>query len=132
MKRRNIFLLGSNEEYTIMKKWAAKNHKYHLNGWFHDKMIPTNPRDLVNEYESLIGNELVDHFVLDPYDMDPKILKASIDWAESQGSRIHMIQSGTDTLSKKLERKICLVLLLLLDSIRTFIRKIKSFYKKKY
>ena len=105
MKRRNIFLLGSNEEYTIMKKWAAKNHKYHLNGWFHDKMIPTNPKDLVNEYESLIGKELVDHFVLDPYDMDPKILKASIDWAESQGSRIHMIQSGTDTLSKKLERK---------------------------
>ena len=37
--------------------------------------------------------------------MDPKILKASIDWAESQGSRIHMIQSGTNTLSKKLERK---------------------------
>ena len=105
MKQKNIFLLGSNDEYVLMKKWASKNKKFHLNGWFHDKMIPTNAVELINEYESLIGEELVDHFVLDPSGMDPAILKASIDWAESQGSRIHMIQSGTDTLSKKLERK---------------------------
>ena len=105
MKQRNIFLLGSKEEYALMKKWANKDRKYHLNGWFHDKDIPANPVSLISEYDNLIGDNLVDHFVLDPSDMDPEMLQASLDWAESQGSRIHMIQSGTDRLSKKLERK---------------------------
>ncbi len=105
MKQRNIFLLGSKQEYALMKKWANKDRKYHLNGWFHDKDIPSNPENLIDEYNNLIGDNLVDHFVLDPSDMDPMMLQASLDWAESQGSRIHMIQSGTDTLLKKLEMK---------------------------
>ena len=37
--------------------------------------------------------------------MDPIILQYSLDWAESQGSRIHMIQSCTDKLLKKLDKK---------------------------
>ena len=105
MKQKNIFLLGSNEEYALIKEWTKKHKYFHLNGWFHDKKIPANPSDLIEEYHSLIGDNLVDHFVLDPSDMDSEMLKASLDWAESQGSRIHMIQSGTDKLSKKLEKK---------------------------
>ncbi len=104
-KQKNIFLLGSREEYVLMKKWANKEKKFHLNGWFHDKNIPTSTHDLLNEYSQLVGENVVDHFVLDPSDMEPEILKASINWAESHGSRIHMIQSGTKSLLRKLEKK---------------------------
>lgn len=105
INQKNIFLLGSREEYRLMKKWSNSNKRFHLNGWFHDKDIPSSPKSLIDEYNQLVGDNLVDHFVLDPSDMDPQILQASLDWAESHGSRIHMIQSGTDTLSRKLAKK---------------------------
>ena len=103
---RNIFLLGSKEEHSILKEWAQNDiqNRYHLNGWFHDKNIPASAEDLVREYEAMAQNDSVDHFVLDPTDMDPEMLQASIDWAESQGSRIHLIQSGTTPISRKIEK----------------------------
>ncbi len=102
---KNIFLLGSNEEHSILKEWAENDiqNRFHLNGWFHDKNIPASADELLKEYEEMAKNESVDHFVLDPSDMDPAMLQASINWAESQGSRIHLIQSGTTRLSKKLD-----------------------------
>ena len=105
--KKNIFLLGSREEYKILKTWSEQKTKnrYHLNGWFHDKEIPSSPQDLVKIYNSLTGKENVDHFILDPSDMNPEILQASIDWAESKGSRIHLIQSGTTYLKPKLNKK---------------------------
>ena len=105
-KRRNIFLLGSKEEHSILKEWAENDiqNRYHLNGWFHDKNIPASAEDLIREYEAMAQNDSVDHFVLDPTDMDPEMLQASIDWAESQGSRIHLIQSGTTRISRKIEK----------------------------
>ena len=105
LTNKNIFLLGSQEEYILLKKWSKKEKKYHLNGWFHDKDIPASPKELIKEYNAMVGDNMVDHFVLDPSDMDSQMLQASLDWAESQGSRIHMIQSGTDTLSRKLAKK---------------------------
>ena len=104
-KPKNIFLLGSNEEHSILKEWAENDiqNRFHLNGWFHDKNIPASADELLKEYEEMAKNESVDHFVLDPSDMDPAMLQASINWAESQGSRIHLIQSGTTRLSKKLD-----------------------------
>jgi len=103
---KNIFLLGSNEEHSILKEWAENDiqNRFHLNGWFHDKNIPASADELLKEYEEMAKNESVDHFVLDPSDMDPAMLQASINWAESQGSRIHLIQSGTTRLSKKLDK----------------------------
>jgi putative colanic acid biosynthesis UDP-glucose lipid carrier transferase len=105
-KRRNIFLLGSKEEHSILKEWAENDiqNRYHLNGWFHDKHIPASAEDLIREYEAMAQDDSVDHFVLDPTDMDPEMLQASIDWAESQGSRIHLIQSGTTPISRKIEK----------------------------
>ena len=102
---KNIFLLGSIEEHSILKEWAENDiqNRFHLNGWFHDKNIPASADELLKEYEEMAKNESVDHFVLDPSDMDPAMLQASINWAESQGSRIHLIQSGTTRLSKKLD-----------------------------
>ena len=103
---KNIFLLGSIEEHSILKEWAENDiqNRFHLNGWFHDKNIPASSDELLKEYEAMAKNESVDHFVLDPSDMDPAMLQASINWAESQGSRIHLIQSGTTRLSKKLDK----------------------------
>ena len=103
---KNIFLLGSIEEHSILKEWAENDiqNRFHLNGWFHDKNIPASADELLKEYEAMAKNESVDHFVLDPSDMDPTMLQASINWAESQGSRIHLIQSGTTRLSKKLDK----------------------------
>ena len=103
---KNIFLLGSIEEHSILKEWAENDirNRFHLNGWFHDKNIPASADELLKEYEEMAKNESVDHFVLDPSDMDPAMLQASINWAESQGSRIHLIQSGTTRLSKKLDK----------------------------
>jgi len=105
-KSRNIFLLGSKDEHTILKSWTKTDNRnrFHLNGWFHDKNIPATPDELIMEYEEMAKNDSVDHFVLDPTDMDPSMLQASIDWAESQGSRIHLIQSGTTEISGKLDR----------------------------
>jgi len=79
-KRRNIFLLGSKEEHSILKEWAENDiqNRYHLNGWFHDKHIPASAEDLIREYEAMAQNDSVDHFVLDPTDMDPEMLQASI------------------------------------------------------
>lgn len=105
IKQKNIFLLGSTTEYSLMKEWSSSQNHYHLNGWFHDKDIPSSPGDLIKEYNQLVGNNLVDHFVLDPSGMDHEILQASLDWAEDRGSRIHMIQDGTDTLIKKLDKR---------------------------
>ena len=104
-KPKNIFLLGSRDEHSILKEWAENDirNRFHLNGWFHDKNIPASTDELIREYEEMAKNESVDHFVLDPSDMAPAMLKASINWAESQGSRIHLIQSGTTRLSNKLD-----------------------------
>ena len=35
---RNIFLYGSEEEYSQLKKWTEQNrdYGYYLNGWFRD------------------------------------------------------------------------------------------------
>jgi lipopolysaccharide/colanic/teichoic acid biosynthesis glycosyltransferase len=52
----------------------------------------------------LASNGSVDHFLLDPSDMAPEMLQASIDWAESRGSRIHLIQSGTAAVTSKLDK----------------------------
>ena len=105
--QKNIFLLGSLDEYKILKTWSENDSKnrFILNGWFHDKDIPKSPRELVNKYNSLTGNQIVDHFILDPSEMDPDILRVSIDWAESKGSRIHLIQPGTISLRSKLNKK---------------------------
>ena len=59
---------------------------------------------IISEYKILVGKKIVNHFVLDPVDMDPDMLQASIDWAESQGSRIHLIQSGTTSVTPKLDK----------------------------
>jgi len=104
-RKKNIFLLGSREEQTVLKKWVEVNSKnrFHLNGWFHDKNIPASTGKLIQEYEEMTKDNTVDHFVLDPSDMDPDMLQASIDWAESKGSRIHLIQSGTTPIISKLD-----------------------------
>lgn len=106
-KQKNIFLLGSLDEYVSLKSWIenSSGERFHLNGWFHDKQIPTCPEELIEEYESLTGNDTVDHFILDPTDMVPDMLQASINWAESRGSRIHLIQSGTMSVLPKLDKK---------------------------
>lgn len=105
-RKKNIFLLGSREEQTVLKKWVEVNSKnrFHLNGWFHDKNIPASTGKLIQEYEEMTKDNTVDHFVLDPSDMDPDMLQASIDWAESKGSRIHLIQSGTTPIISKLDK----------------------------
>ena len=105
-RRKNIFLLGSQDEYKILKTWTENNsnNRYHLNGWYHDKNIPATAHDLIERYDSLAGNNSVDHFVLDPSDMDPHMLQASINWAESRGSRIHLIQSDSTLLTSKLNK----------------------------
>jgi len=105
-RRKNIFLLGSQDEYKILKTWSDNdsNNRFHLNGWFHDKDIPATAEDLIKEYESLAMQGSVDHFLLDPSDMEPDMLQASIDWAESRGSRIHLIQSGTTAVTAKLDK----------------------------
>ena len=105
-KPKNIFLLGSLDEYKILKTWSENNsnNRFYLNGWFHDKNIPATASDLIKEYEMLAGAGSVDHFLLDPSDMAPEMLQASIDWAESRGSRIHLIQSGTTTMMPKLDK----------------------------
>jgi putative colanic acid biosynthesis UDP-glucose lipid carrier transferase len=105
-KKKNVFLLGSQDEYRILKEWSKNNSnsQFYINGWFHDKDIPASSSDLINKYEALASNGSVDHFLLDPSDMDSKMLQASIDWAESRGSRIHLIQSGTDTMTSKLDK----------------------------
>ena len=105
-KKKNVFLLGSQDEYRILKTWAENNSNSHfyINGWFHDKDIPASSDDLIRKYEEMANNGSVDHFLLDPSDMDPEMLQASIDWAESRGSRIHLIQSGTTTMTSKLDK----------------------------
>ena len=105
-KRKNIFLLGSLDEYRILKTWSENNsnNRFYLNGWFHDKDIPATANDLIKEYESLSSDGSVDHFLLDPSGMDPEMLQASINWAESMGSRIHLIQSGTTSMTPKLDK----------------------------
>ena len=105
-KPKNIFLLGSLDEYKILKTWSENDsqNRFHLNGWFHDKDIPKSASELIREYEMLAGAGSVDHFLLDPSDMNPEMLQASIDWAESRGSRIHLIQSGTTTMMPKLDK----------------------------
>ena len=64
-KQKNIFLLGSQDEYRILKIWSENNsnNRLHLNGWFHDKDIPSTAHDLIEKYESLAGESSVDHFV---------------------------------------------------------------------
>jgi len=106
-RRKNIFLLSSKDEYVSMKYWLenSPNKRFHLNGWFHDKEIPSSPKVLIEDYDSLTKGSSVDHFVLDPSDMEPSMLQASIDWAESHGSRIHLIQSGTSSVLTKLDRR---------------------------
>ena len=47
LSQKNIFLLGSQEEYSLLKEWSKKEKQYHLNGWFHDKDIPASPKELV-------------------------------------------------------------------------------------
>ena len=105
-KKKNVFLLGSQDEYRILKTWSKNNSNSHfyINGWFHDKDIPASSDDLIRKYEEMANNGSVDHFLLDPSDMDPEMLQASIDWAESRGSRIHLIQSGTTTMTSKLDK----------------------------
>ena len=105
-RRKNIFLLGSQDEYKILKTWSETDFKnrYHINGWFHDKDIPATAHELIKKYESLAMQGSVDHFLLDPSDMEPEMLQASIDWAESRGSRIHLIQSNTTAMTRKLDK----------------------------
>ena len=105
-RQKNIFLLGSKEEHAILKEWAENHSKnrFHLNGWFHDKDIPASALELIDEYNEMAKEGKVDHFVLDPSDMDHAMLQASIDWAESRGSRIHLIQSGTSSVISKLDK----------------------------
>ena len=105
-KKKNVFLLGSQDEYRTLKTWSKNNSNSHfyINGWFHDKDIPASSDDLIRKYEEMANNGSVDHFLLDPSDMDPEMLQASIDWAESRGSRIHLIQSGTTTMTSKLDK----------------------------
>ena len=105
-RQKNIFLLGSKEEHAILKEWAENHSKnrFHLNGWFHDKNIPASALELIDEYNEMAKEGKVDHFVLDPSDMDHAMLQASIDWAESRGSRIHLIQSGTSSVISKLDK----------------------------
>jgi len=105
-RQKNIFLLGSKEEHAILKEWAENHSKnrFHLNGWFHDKNIPASALELIDEYNEMAKEGKVDHFVLDPSDMDHAMLQASIDWAESRGSRIHLIQAGTSSVISKLDK----------------------------
>ena len=105
--QKNIFLLGSQLEYGKLKKWAENDpqHRFHLNGWFHDKEIPSSAYSLIESYNALVGNGDVHHFILEPNGLEPDILEASIDWAENKGSRIHLIQAGSSSIRKMIDKE---------------------------
>lgn len=104
--KENIFLLGSQNDYQLLKNWTQNEieQRYHLNGWFHDKELPSSIEKLIGEFNSIIGSESVNHFILEPDGFNNETLEASIEWAESKGARVHLIQSDTNTIMQKLER----------------------------
>jgi len=105
---RNVFLYGTSEDYKTLKSWTKKNRKfgYHLNGWFKDPGKNNDDNiDLPNEFDQIVGSSSVDHFVLDPTRLHPDHLTQAIDWAEDKGSRIHMIEPRTETITRRLEAR---------------------------
>ena len=106
-RQQNILLIGTKNEYQLLKTWTKNNSKdlFHLNGWYHNKDTQIDATQLTKKYETMTGDEFVDHFVINPSDLGSEILDASIDWAESKGARIHIIQSDISFLNKKFDEK---------------------------
>lgn len=107
IRQKNVFLFGSQEDYKILKTWIEKNQKsqLHLNGWYHDKDILIDPVHLINKIALMIEDKNLDHFVINSLRLDPKLFDVSINWAESKGARIHLIQNSSISLNKKLDKK---------------------------
>ena len=105
--QKTVFLFGSQEEYKILKTWTEKSQKsrLNLNGWYHDKDILIDPVHLINKFNKMIEDEIVDHFVIDSSQIDSNLFNASINWAESRGARIHLIQRKPSSLKFKLGKK---------------------------
>ncbi len=105
---RNIFLYGSDKEYSQLKEWTEKNrdYGYHLNGWFKD--VGDNSKynkNIEKDFSSIVQNSSVDHFVLDPSRLNESKLNQAIDWAEDKGARIHLIEPRTEKITQKLNIK---------------------------
>jgi putative colanic acid biosynthesis UDP-glucose lipid carrier transferase len=105
--QKTVFFLGSKEGYKILKTWIEKSQKsqLHLNGWHHDKDIIIDPFHLLHKFDLITEDEVLDHFVIDSLRLDTKLFNASINWAESKGARIHLIQNSSSSLNKKLDKK---------------------------
>ena len=106
--QKTVFFLGSQEGYKILKTWIAKSQKsqFYLNGWYHDKDIFIDSLHLINKFDLMTEDEILDHFVIDSLRLDSKLFNASINWAESKGARIHLIQnSSSSSLNEKLDKK---------------------------
>ena len=105
---RNIFLYGSEEEYSQLKKWTEQNrdYGYYLNGWFKDVGVSSrNKKNIKEDFSSIVENSSVDHFVLDPTRLEEDKLNQAIDWAEDRGARIHLIEPRTQKITQKLNIK---------------------------
>ena len=105
---RNIFLYGSEEEYSQLKKWTEQNrdYGYYLNGWFRDAGVSSrNKKNIKEDFSFLVKNSSVDHFVLDPTRLEEDNLNQAIDWAEDRGARIHLIEPRTQKITQKLNLK---------------------------
>ena len=103
---RNVFLYGTIDDYKTLKNWTQKNKNfgYYLNGWFKDPGVNKHTLiDLPLEFDQIVGDSNVDHFVLDPTRLKPDHLTEAIDWAEDKGARIHLIEPQTETITRKLE-----------------------------
>ena len=105
--QKTTFLFGTQEDYENLKTWIEKSQKsrLNLNGWYHDKGIPIDPVHLINKFNKMIEDDIIDHFVIDSSQIDSNLFNASINWAESRGARIHLIQNSSSSLNKKLDNK---------------------------
>jgi len=101
--RRNVFLYGTNAEYQLIKQWIDQNKRYgfHLNGWFL-LQSSIDSLDLPTEFDKIVGNGSVDHFICDPTQIEPVQLETALDWAEDKGARIHLIEPRTEIISSRL------------------------------
>lgn len=101
--RKNVFLYGTRAEYQLLKQWTDQNKDfgYHLDGWFH-RQSSTDNQNLTTEFDSIAGDDSVDHFVCDPTQLNPDLLETAVDWAEDKGARIHLIEPRTENIASRL------------------------------
>ena len=107
IRQKNVFLFGSQEDYKILKTWTeiSQKSRLNLNGWYHDKDIHIDPVHLINKFNKMIEDDIIDYFLMDTSQIDPNLFNASINWAESKGARIHLIQNSSSLVNKKLDKK---------------------------